>query len=72
MTSMYLSTLSAGQLTKAYEAADYLLRLPARLDPELAIKLDTLRADLTAELEDREPSDLSARQTSPADRAATP
>jgi hypothetical protein len=58
---MYLSNLSAGQLAKAHEAADYLLSLPARLDAELGIKLDTLRADLTAEMEDRGPTDPARR-----------
>jgi hypothetical protein len=54
-----LRPLTPAELTQAYQAADYLLRLPARLDPELTIKLDTLRADLTAELEDRPPADPS-------------
>jgi hypothetical protein len=49
----YLGNLTPAELGKAHQAADYLCKLPARLDPELAIKLDTLRADLTAELEDR-------------------
>jgi hypothetical protein len=49
---MYLGDLTAGQLTKAHGAADYLLGLPVRLDAELRIKLDTLRADLMAGIED--------------------
>ena len=55
---MYLRNLTADQLTKAHKAADYLLNLPARLDAELSIKLDTLRADLTAAIEDSEPATL--------------
>lgn len=65
MTAVYLADLSGGQLAKAYEAADYLLGLPVRLDVELKIKLDTLRADLTAALEDCasvEPIDRSRQQ----------
>jgi hypothetical protein len=53
----YLANLDADQLAEAHEAADYLLNLPVRLDAELAIKLDTLRADLTAALEDCKPAD---------------
>jgi hypothetical protein len=53
---MYLRNLTIDQLTKAHEAADYLLKLPARLDAELSVKLDTLRADLMAAIEDREPA----------------
>lgn len=55
---MYLRNLSIDQLTKAHEAADYLLGLPVRLDAVLAVKLDTLRADLTAAIEDCEPARL--------------
>jgi hypothetical protein len=54
----YLAPLTADQLIEAHKAADYLLKLPARLDVELAIKLDTLRADLTAAIEDHEPARL--------------
>jgi hypothetical protein len=50
----YLRDLSTDQLADALEAADCLLGLPARLDIELAIKLDTLRADLMAAIEDIE------------------
>jgi hypothetical protein len=53
---VYLRNLTIDQLTKAHEAADYLLSLPVRLDAELRIKLDTLRADLTAAIEDRQPA----------------
>jgi hypothetical protein len=59
---MYLKNLTAAQLTKAHQAADYLLALPARLDAELAIKLDTLRADLTAAIEDSTPAKRTGRQ----------
>jgi phage-related protein len=45
--------LTSAQVANAHAAADYLLSLDARLDRELVIKLDTLRADLTAALEDR-------------------
>jgi hypothetical protein len=44
---MYLRNLSAYQLTKAHEAADYLLSLPVRLDAELAIKLGAPRGALS-------------------------
>jgi hypothetical protein len=54
----HLGNLSIGQLGKAHEAADYLLKLPMRLDAELTVKLDTLRADLTAAIEDYEPARL--------------
>lgn len=64
----YLHQLTTAELRKAHQAADYLCGLPARLDPGLAIKLDTLRADLTAEIEDRTPS---ARDTT-ASRTVTP
>lgn len=55
---MYLSNLSAAELTKAREATDYLLGLPVSLDVELRIKLDTFRADLLAAIEDSEPARL--------------
>jgi hypothetical protein len=64
---MYLGNLTAGQLTGAKESVDCLLGLPVRLDAELAIKLDTLRADLTAALEDCKPAgrtDRARRQQS--------
>jgi hypothetical protein len=63
---MNLRNLSLGQLTKAHQAADYLLSLPDRLDTELAIKLDTLRADLTAEIEDRGQTNPQGHQASKA------
>ena len=59
---MYLGNLNADQLAQAHEAADYLLGLPVRLDAELKIKLDTLRADLTAAIEDRQPAGRIGRQ----------
>ena len=68
----YLHQLTTAELSKAHHAAGYLYGLPARLDPDLAIKLDTLRADLTAELEDRQQADHDARQAATADRATTP
>ena len=52
----YLRDLSADQRADALEAVDCLLNLPARLDMELKIKLDTLRADLMAAIEDCEPA----------------
>lgn len=53
---MYLHHLTAAELGKAHEAADYLLGLPVSLDSQLATKLDTLRADLMAAIEDHEPA----------------
>jgi hypothetical protein len=58
---MNLRQLTTEEVQKAHDSADYLLNLPVRLDPELAIKLDTFRADVMAELEDR-PANLGARQ----------
>jgi len=51
--AMNLRDLTLAQLTEAHEAADCLGKLPIRLDRELAIKVDTLRADLKAAIEDR-------------------
>jgi hypothetical protein len=48
-----LSRLSAAQLGEAYRAAGYLCEVKHALDTELAIKLDTLHADLAAAIEDR-------------------
>jgi hypothetical protein len=47
--------LTGKELDTAWEAADRLLTLSDRLGMEasLMVKLDTLRADLTAEKEDR-------------------
>jgi hypothetical protein len=59
---MDLRQLTTAELGKAHQAADYLCTLPVRIDPELAIELDTFRADLTAELEDRGQIDLAARR----------
>jgi hypothetical protein len=50
---MNLHELNGQQLDRAYESVGFLLSLKDHLDPALAIKLDTLRADLTAEREDR-------------------
>lgn len=50
---VYLHGLTSDQLFQAREAVGYLLHLPARLDAELRIKLDTFQADLTAAIEDR-------------------
>jgi hypothetical protein len=62
VTAMHLRDLATAELVHAHEAADYLLNLPARLDAELRIKLDTLRADLTAAIEDCEqPGRISRR-----------
>jgi hypothetical protein len=58
----YLHPLTPDQLTEAHKAADYLLNLPARLDVELKIKLDTLRADLTAAIEDSAPAGRVSRR----------
>jgi hypothetical protein len=62
-----LSNLNLDELRRAHQAADHLCSLPARLDPELAIKLDTLRADLTAHIEDLAPSDPGTRRTAAVD-----
>jgi hypothetical protein len=48
-----LSRLSAVQLGEAYRAVGYLCEVQHALDTELAIKLDTLHADLAAAIEDR-------------------
>jgi hypothetical protein len=56
-----LSRLSAVQLGKAYEAADCLCGVKDALDAGLAIKLDTLRADLAAAIEDHDPADHGER-----------
>jgi hypothetical protein len=68
----YLRQLTTAELSKAHQAADYLCGIPARLDRELAVKIDTLRADLTAEIEDRAQADREARQAATVSRAATP
>jgi hypothetical protein len=60
---MYLRHLPIEEVQKAHDAAGYLLELPVRLDVELAIKLDTFRADVMVELEDREPADLAGHKT---------
>jgi hypothetical protein len=62
----YLSNLSLDELRSAHQAADHLCSLPARLDPELFIKLDTLRADLTAHIEDHAPGDPGTRRAATA------
>lgn len=67
-----LRHLTTAELGKAHQAADYLCGLPAWLDNELAIKLDTLRADLTAEIEDREQTEHDARQAATTSRAVIP
>jgi hypothetical protein len=54
--------ITAAQLAQAHQAADYLLGLPIHLDRELAIKLDTFRADAGAELEDRGEAEATARR----------
>jgi hypothetical protein len=53
-----LSPLTPIQLGEAHKAADYLCELGGALDVETGIKLDTLRADLMAEIEDRAQVDL--------------
>lgn len=52
---MNFHQLTGTELDRAYEAADYLCGpvIKPHLDPSLLIKLDTLRADLLAEQEDR-------------------
>jgi hypothetical protein len=53
---MRLQHLANTDLARARDAAEYILRLGARLDPVLQIKLDTFRADVIAAIEDREPA----------------
>lgn len=50
-----LDQLTGSELDKTHAAVDYLLSpvISERLDSGLRIKLDTLRADLSAEQEDR-------------------
>jgi hypothetical protein len=60
---MYLSNLTADQLTRAHEAVHFLLSLPVGLDTGLVIKLDTLHADLTAAIEDIEPAGHTGRHS---------
>jgi hypothetical protein len=55
---MDLQHLTTPQLIEARDAADCLLKLDTRLDSVLRIKLDTFRADVTAAIEDREPTAL--------------
>lgn len=64
---MYLSLMTPAQLDQAREAASFLLGLPVRLDPELAIKLDTFRADVGAAIEDRHQDELTARHVAKSD-----
>lgn len=59
---MNLHQLTSTELGKARDAADYLCSLPAGVDAVLAVKLDTLRADMNAEIEDRADAGASARQ----------
>lgn len=55
VAAMNLHELTGKELDQAYESADYLLGpvMRERLDASLRVKLDTLRADLGAEQEDR-------------------
>jgi hypothetical protein len=53
VTIVSFPQLTTAELNKGREAAAYLRHLPAALDQLLVIKLDTLHADLTAEIEDR-------------------
>jgi hypothetical protein len=62
---MYVTHLSTAELVKARDAADYLLGINARLDSVLLVKLDTLRADLGAAIEDREPAQLAGQARPP-------
>jgi hypothetical protein len=68
----YLHQLTTAELSKAHHAADYLCGLPAQIDPELNVKLDTLRADLTAEIEDRTQTSPNSRQAAANSKTATP
>ncbi|MGH3158803.1 MAG: hypothetical protein ACRDNF_19825 [Streptosporangiaceae bacterium] len=62
---MYVTHLSTAELIKARDAADHLLGVNARLDSVLLVKLDTLRADLGAAIEDRGPAQLVDQARSP-------
>ena len=57
-----LRQLSPIQLAEASKATGYLLELGDALNPELLIKLDTLHADLAAEIEDRTLADPGERR----------
>lgn len=57
-----LHMLTTAELGNAYKAADLLCHLRQHLDPAAFVKLDTLRADLGAERDDRVTSDLQARR----------
>ena len=63
---MNLYQLTTAELGKARDAANYLCGLRDHLEPILFIKLDTLRADLTAEAEDRATRERNGRRTSQA------
>jgi hypothetical protein len=52
VASMNLNQLTTAELTKTYEAVDYLCKLLVRLDQTLSVKLDTFRADVAAVRED--------------------
>lgn len=68
-----LSVLTNGQLTAAEEACQYLLELHRTgkaLDSELAVKLDTLLADLSATKEDRQQADRRSHVAAAAARQA--
>jgi hypothetical protein len=67
---MNFHPVTDNQAEQAYEAADFLLELPIHLDFELRTKLDTFRADVGVELEDRGRCDLVARRA--AKRARQP
>ncbi|HEY2579123.1 MAG TPA: hypothetical protein VGI74_22675 [Streptosporangiaceae bacterium] len=64
---MDLRLITPAQLDQAREAADFLLGLPVRLDSELAIKLDTFRADVGAAIEDRQRNDPTACRAAKSD-----
>jgi hypothetical protein len=58
--------LTTSELHRAIEAADYLCSLEDYLDRPTFIKIETLRADLDAECEDRKTMDLDARRAAKA------
>jgi hypothetical protein len=68
---VYLRNLTAAELGKAHEVADYLLGLPVSLDQELASKLDTLCADLTAAIEHHQPTGYRSARTGAVGRRPT-
>jgi hypothetical protein len=62
--------LTTSELHRAIEAADYLCGLEDYLDRPTFIKIDTLKADLHAERDDRKNMDLDGRPAAKASLAS--